>query len=279
MSDAVLVALVSGALSLAAAVVALLSNRSVARLSSELEERQRLASKREQAEELRARYRDPLLGSVFDLQSRLYNISAKRFLVRYAGTDEYRYAIDNTVYLLAEYMAWMEIIRREIQFLDLGEEIVNREWLKALENVRDAFARDDIDPVLRIFRGAQRAIGEVATLPIDDSNRGRRHESLGYAGFVAARQTEDFDRWFRKLESDVELLASEPDAHLARVALLQNRLVDVLDIFDPECRRFSAELRTRLPPATSEQVISPCGSGSTGSLEGPATTEASSGVS
>jgi hypothetical protein len=256
-SDAILVATISGAVSVAAAGIALLSNRSVARLSSALEEQRRLASKRERAEELRARYRDPLLATVFDLQSRLYNIVAKRFLVRYLGTGEHGYAIDNTLHLLAEYLAWVEIIRREIQFLNLGDEVANREWLNALEEVRDAFARDDIDPVLRIFRGDQRAIGEAATLPVKDTAGGRRHESLGYASFVARRQTKDFDRWFRKLESDLGLLAAEPDMHLARVTLLQNRLIDVLEIFDPECRRFPAERRARLPLATAEGAV-PC---------------------
>jgi hypothetical protein len=30
---------------------------------------------------------------------------------------------------------------------------VNRQWVMTLEHVRDTFARDDIDPVLRVFRG------------------------------------------------------------------------------------------------------------------------------
>lgn len=253
MSAVIIVALISGVMSLAAAGIALASSRSVTRLSSELDERQRLATKREQAEELRARYRDPLLGSVFDLQSRLYNIVAKDFLIHYMGGEdehERRYAVDNTMHLLAEYLAWVEIVRREIQFLDLGGEVANRRWLNALENVRDALARDDIDPVFRVFRGEQRAIGETMTVALTGADGGRRRESLGYAEFVARRQTAEFDRWFRKLEADLELLAAEPHGHLERVTLLQNRLIDVLDIFDPECKRFPAARRTALRPDT-----------------------------
>lgn len=248
MSTVIIVALISGVMSLAAAGIALASSRSVTRLGSELDERQRLATKREQAEELRARYRDPLLGSVFDLQSRLYNIVAKDFLIRYMCESEHerRYAVDNTMHLLAEYLAWVEIIRREIQFLDLGGEVANRRWLNALEDVRDVLARDDIDPVFRVFRGEQRAIGETMTVALADADGGRRRESLGYAEFVTRRQTAEFDRWFRKLEADLELLAAEPHAHLERVTLLQNRLIDVLDIFDPDCKRFPAVRRTGL---------------------------------
>lgn len=249
MSAAIVVAIVSGVVSLAAAGVALLSSRSVARLSSELEERRRLATKREQAEELRARYRDPLLGAVFDLQSRLFNIVAKDFLVRYATENERArgYALDNTLHLLAEYLAWVEIIRREIQFLDLGGETANRRWLTALEDVRDVLARDDLDPVMRVFRGEQRAIGETMTVALGDAGGGRAHESLGYAEFVDRRQAAEFNRWFERLARDLELLASEPDAHLERVTLLQNRLIDVLEIFDPDCIRFPVERRSRLP--------------------------------
>jgi hypothetical protein len=123
MSTAIVVALISGAVSLAAAAISLLSARSVARLNSELEERRRARTKEEQAAELRARYRDPLLGAAFDLQSRLYNIVAKDFLVRYCGEQDQTsrtYAVENTLYVLAEY-GWVEIVRREIRFLDLGE--------------------------------------------------------------------------------------------------------------------------------------------------------------
>jgi hypothetical protein len=244
----IIVALISGAVSLTAAAIAVWSSRSVAQLNSRLEEQRHMASKREQAEELRARYRDPLLGAVFDLQSRLYNVVAQGFLVRYARGDEgsREYAIENTLYVLAQYLAWVEIIRREIQFLDLGEEVADREWLNALEGVRDALARDDLDPLLRVFRGEQRAIGEVTTVQIDGPDGSQRRQSMGYAQFVDQRRTPSFARWFGRLQGDVEALAAEPAARLERVWLLQNRLVDVLEIFDPAGRRFPAELRTRL---------------------------------
>ncbi len=251
MSTTIIVAVISGVVSLAAAAIALVSNRGVARLSSELEERRHLATKREQAEELRARYRDPLIAAVFDLQSRLYNIVAQDFLGHYVrhrrgGESACRYAIDNTLFLLAEYLAWVEIIRREIQFLDLGEELANRRWLQALERVRNVLARDDLDPVLRLFRGEQRAIGETMTVVLHDTTSGRARESLGYAEFVAHREEPGLSRWFDKLEADLQALACEPEAHLERVVLLQNSLINVLDVLDPECKRFPAARRSRL---------------------------------
>lgn len=249
MSTAVLVALISGGISLAAATISLLSARNVARLNSELEERQRVRTKREQADELRAQYRDPLLGAVFDLQSRLFNIVAKAFLVHYYNGDDKTsraYAIENTLYLLAEYLGWVEIMRREIQFLDLGEEVANRRWVATLERVRDTLARDDIDPTLRVFRGEQRAIGELMAVAVEVPERSRPLECRGYASFVVERGKPEFARWFEKLEGDLEHLARSPDGHLERSIRLQHALVDVLDVLDRDCNRFAAERRTRL---------------------------------
>src|SRR5215218_8330161 len=244
MSTAIVVALISGGVSLAAASVSLLSARNVARLNSRLEEERRVRTKQEQADELRARYRDPLIGAVFDLQSRLYNVVAKDFLVRYChgdGAGSREYAVENTLYVLAEYLGWVEIVRREIRFLDLGDELANGQWVTTLERVRETLARDDIDPVLRVFRGDQRAIGEVMTVA-----DGERMECRGYASFVQERQRPEFARWFKSLEPDIELLAREPDRHLDRVVRLQHALVDVLDLLDPDCARFRPERRTRL---------------------------------
>jgi hypothetical protein len=245
MSTAIVVALISGGVSLAAATISLLSARSVARLNSELEERRRARTKEEQAAEVRARYRDPLLGAAFDLQSRLFNIVATGFLVRYCGEEDEtsrNYAVENTLYVLAEYLGWVEIVRREIRFLDLGEEPANRQWVMTLERVRDTLARDDIDPVLRVFRGDQRAIGEVMTVAAE----GERRECRGYASFALDRRRPDFARWFERLEGDVELLSRAPDRHLERPVLLQHALVDLLDVLDPHCARFAADRRTRL---------------------------------
>ncbi len=262
MSTDIVIALISGAVSIGAAGIAVMSSRSVARLESQLVERRHERTKQEQADELRSRYRDPLMNAAFDLQSRLGNIVGNTFLVRYArAPDEAsrQYAPLSTMYVLAEYLGWVEVLRREIQFLDLGDEPANRRWVVALEHIRDIMARDELDPVLRLFRAEQRAIGELMLGPGPDQDGGRHLECLGYAGFVK-RLEEDpsFSRWFDKLRDDLELLASEPDVHTERVALLQNALVDALDLLDPECHRFALERRIRLPlPAPAPALTAP----------------------
>ena len=245
MSTAIVVALISGAVSLAAATISLLSARSIATLNHQFDEQQRARTKEEQSAELRARYRDPLMSAAFDLQSRLFNIVAKRFLAHYCSDEDETsrtYAVDNTLYVLAEYLGWVEILRREIRFLDLGDEPSNRQWVTTLERVRDTLARDDIDSALRVFRGDQRAIGQVMTVGED----GEPRQCRGYASFVVERKQPDFARWFERLEADLHVLAREPGRHLDRAVLLQHALVDLLDLLDPECARFGAERRSRL---------------------------------
>lgn len=257
MSTAIVIAAISGCVSLAAAALSYLNSRGVAKLNDRLEEQRRMRTKEEQAAELRRRYRDPLLSAVFDLQSRLYNIVAKSFLVRYAtGPDETArtYAVESTLYVIAEYLGWVEVIRREIQFLDLGTEPANRAWVAALEKVRDTLARDDLDPVLRIFRGDQRAIGEIMTIAVADSGDTRHHECIGYATFVSHLADPDFSRWFEQLRRDLPLLVQEPDEHHERLVLLQHALVDVLDLLDPGCDRFATERRSRLTPALGKRA-------------------------
>jgi hypothetical protein len=109
------------------------------RLQQELTDRARVDAKAEDAAALMARYRDPLLRAAFDLQSRLYNILEQDFLrayYRHRDAHVREYACENTLYVLAEYLGWVEIVRREVSFLDLGDEHRSRELNEQLDRVR-----------------------------------------------------------------------------------------------------------------------------------------------
>ena len=77
------------------------------------------------AERILQQYRDPLLDAAHTLQGRLFNIMAQNFLGMYLNhpdPEERRYARDYTVYAIAEYLCWVEILRRELRFHDLGDD-------------------------------------------------------------------------------------------------------------------------------------------------------------
>jgi hypothetical protein len=243
---AIVVAVVAGGVSLLSAVY-------TTRLASRLEEERHARTKAELLDELMDRYRDPLLQASFDLQSRIYNIAEQGFLARHyvAGTDATReYARENTLYVLAEYLGWVEILRREVRFMELGDEVANRDWATRLGAVRSTLQRDDdLPPCFRLFNGQQRAIGEIMV-----ADGGERLEIIGYAKFLSSQQDPEFNRWFGHLREDIDVLAREPNGgHDERLRALQRVLIDLIDLLDPEAVRVQTSERRRLaaPPATA----------------------------
>jgi hypothetical protein len=200
-------------------------------------------AKTSQSQRLVARYRDPLLLSAFDLQSRIFN--AQRPGGFHGGRDP-EYFVLNTTFLIAQFFGWLEILRHDLQFLDLGAAEATRELSVRLDRVQQAFAstfgqRDDY----YIYRGEQRAIGEVMITRLIGNPEGPSHECLGYARFVAKQSDPEFARWFERLKTAI---ADIPARHPHRLTVVQNALIDVIDHLDPDRERF-AEHRDLLPGA------------------------------
>ena len=209
----------------------------------------------EEADRLALRFREPMLQAAFNLQSRIYNIGRQGFLADFlaadhATEDEREYALRNTAYLVGQYLGWVEIIRRQSQYVDPRSRARNREIVQKVEEVRDVFAESRVlkDPTMRIFRGEQRAIGEVMMLPTDPSVPGLpRWEVKGYARFVAEHADEGIQRWFRRTENDLIVLAKDPGgAHSERLIKVQHGLLDLIDVLDPEGDRVPMHHRKRL---------------------------------
>ena len=79
-----------------------------------------------------ATYTEPLARACYDLQSRIFNVLKKNFLQAYltGGTEKTKaYAKNNTAYLIAQYMCWMELARKGIEFMDLGDDEKTRDLL------------------------------------------------------------------------------------------------------------------------------------------------------
>jgi hypothetical protein len=77
-------------------------------------------------------FSEPLARAAYDLQSRLYNILKQNLIEIYlvGGNDrETSYVTNNTAFLVGQYLCWSELVRKEIQFIDLGESKKTRELL------------------------------------------------------------------------------------------------------------------------------------------------------
>lgn len=248
----VVVALISAGVALVSVAVSTWAARSTATVQAELEERRRQASKDELLEQVMSRYREPLLRAAFDLQSRLYNIMKQNFLGIFArkGTPaEQAYARGNTLFVLAEYLGWVEILRRGVQFLDLGEVERNRELVERLEAISTTLAdsRALTDPCFRVFRGQQRAIGELMMDRSGSGGQGDAGQCIGYAAFSARLAGDaEFARWFEQLSGDLDHLADDLAPGRERLVGLQRTLMDLIDFLDDPPKRFSAAQRARL---------------------------------
>ena len=239
----VIPAVIIASLSAAVAVISAWMTRKNLRLQYELELKNAAATKQELEDELMSRYREPLVRSAFELQSRIFNIVEQEFLVKYGRDgpeDEQEYAVSSTLYVLAEYLGWVEILRREVQFLDLGDIERNRLLVARLEAITDAFASDKIaGRDFRVFRFVQRAIGEVMVLTETVAGERSPVRCIGYTQFVGQLGAEkEFARWFRGLGEDIERRKEPSAAGVERLVRLQHALVDLIRFLDDPPARF-----------------------------------------
>lgn len=215
-------------------------------------------------------YRDPLLRAAFDLQSRLYNIAARGFLSRYwiDGNEEQRfYARWSTLWLFGQYLGWVEILRREVQYLDLGSRTANRRLQRRLNEVSAALASDSRggkDSFI-IFRSDQRAIGEFMVVE-RPSQTEHRPDCMGYSEFnetlatleaetassrsASSAQTSVVISWAERFARDLEATAETSGAvglhH--RLVGIQRRLIDLIDVLDADRLRYPhLNFRGKLP--------------------------------
>jgi hypothetical protein len=194
-------------------------------------------------ERIVSRYREPLGHAVYDLQSRLINILKQGLIERYVIQGDGRtrsYIENNTAFLIAQYFAWTEIIRKEIQFIDLGESEKTRRLTRLRDTVYSLWQTDSFHPLFRVFAGEQRAIGESMIL---EGPRGP--ECIGYGAFLKSAAHQN-DYLIAALRSDTMQLSTLLPAARPRLAKLQHALIDLLSFLDPDGIRFPLDRRTKV---------------------------------
>lgn len=224
--------------SIIVATIALVASLSTAALSIYGQFRSNEIQARREAQATLHRYREPLVAAAYDLQSRLYNILQKRFLEKYyvSGNDKQRdYAVKNTLYLVGQYFAWTEILRRRIQFLDFGQVAETREVAWLLEAIQELYASDSeqLGKPFMVWRGEQRAIGEQMIVEGGDDLM-----CMGYAAFVA-QDERTLWRWLEPLARDVETISRVPNDRLRQ---LHHALIDLIERLDSGQVRFPKQI-------------------------------------
>lgn len=227
------------------AVLTIWNGRRLARMNATLLHEEKVADRKIESERILSKFREPLLGASFDLQSRLYNIANQNLLTAYLihGTaEEQAYVVNNTLFLIAQFFAWNEIIRRDIQFLDLGNQDHTRQLASLQDFLVHVWRTDEYGRELRIFAGDQRAIGGRL---IYTSARGS--DCIGYAEFldIVASDPNKIPQ-LKRLTTDIHKIARAESARTDRILSVQHGLIDLLAFLDPDFIRYPRDHRGKL---------------------------------
>ena len=236
--------LIAAIAAILAALIAYWGGLSTKRVEAQLALQRAEADRRAETERTARKFSEPLGRAAYDLQSRIYNIIKSDFLNAYLENGDQRtksYAIKNTLFVIAQYFAWTELVRREIQFIDLGADERTRKLSELQDSIYTIWQNNAYgDPLFRIFAGEQRAIGERL---VRDGAHGP--ECLGYASFLDFYEQHP-DRLLAAVEADVIALGTNLPRALTRLVALQHALVELLNFLDPGFVRFPQRNRSKL---------------------------------
>lgn len=252
MKPEIIITVIAALVSVISALISVYGQVRTAKVKAKLQKQNQAEEKAAIANKIVEKYRNPILRTAFDLQSRLFNILKLGFLQIYYHKSSYYkdYAIYSTLYVIAEYLGWVEILRREIQFLDLGDVEMNRRLEHLIYKISQAFFSDAIEMTFCLFRGEQRAIGEIMLSPRTLSEA-QNYECIGFATFVQRLKEPEFSQWFVKLQQDIEKIANsenrlDTELYEQRLIKLQHALIDLIDFLDENCIRFPPEIRRKI---------------------------------
>ena len=199
--------------------------------------------------QLLATYRDPAVRAINELQGRLWVIlttrAANYHYVKKQG--DARYYIDSTAFLIAQYFAWSELMRRQIAALDYSE------LSGLLDQVTEAFAHGG--PGFQLYALEQREIGErlMGTAKGDPEIAIFRYSE--FRDMITAPKA---SKRFLVLQKRAKYLLDNVEAELSRATTIQNALVELLDFVDPERRWVKPDRRNKFsqtkPPDTKRQT-------------------------
>jgi hypothetical protein len=91
----------------------------------------------------------------------MFNILRMDFFDKWGGNEHSEDAVTSTLFRLAQYFGWTEILRRKIQYLSFPEDADTREVARLQADIAHCFLTDSYGLSLMIWSDEQRAIGEL----------------------------------------------------------------------------------------------------------------------
>jgi hypothetical protein len=199
-------------------------------LETEVHRRTALIDREFAAEDVVTRYREPLASAAFDLQSRIYNILRKDFVLKYRDTRPEDARL-TTLFRLAQYFGWSEILRRDIQFLSFPTADATRHVARLQSDIAKRFATDADGHDLMIWRDEQRALGERMIV--------EQHGKVMCMGYAAFRAGADgtFTEWEERIRTQLSSDVARP-----RLVDIQHLLCELVETLDEQRVRYTEDL-------------------------------------
>ena len=241
METALIVGVVGGAVGLAStittAIMTTITARSVEQLKHRFDSEKRAAAERQEI----SIYSEALARSAFDLQSRLYNFLKNDFAFYLEGGDgrDKIYAVEYTTFLIGQFFCWVELTRREINFIKLDDHARTKSLLRKQDDIYATWGTDKGSVAFRIFAGEQRAIGEALI-----EGEHEYTTCMGYGSFLEAYPRGQ-SALIDYVRDQVEALPLTLEAARARLTTIQHMLIDILDIIDGDRLRFPDQRRSK----------------------------------
>ena len=241
---------------LIASALSLVSSAYVARAQRQLHREAREDERESKARNVLECYRGPLLSAASELGDRIDNIRHRRFIgAAESGSGLESQAKLTTLFRLAQFFGWREVLRTEVQLLRFENEADTQLVAALIGDVVWCCASDAVDDKRALlWSEEQRAIGELMVNPRD----GASPRSIGYATF--ARTYDDvFSPWMDAIADEV-LSARAPASE--RLRLMQWALYGLVIALDEErayrgrpwIRRARKEIGAATPRSQSPRV-------------------------
>lgn len=209
--------------------------------------------RRETNYEIARRYSRPILLAAAELQGRLWEItqrqasSTKPLLLQdndlephsstYSMTQ--KHFLISTVYLFGRYFAYIEILKRKAQFLELQKVDDSRSFSATIKAVERAFAETELRKKSRFQIKSDRQLFKLQQAYIGEKLTAGKEGELYCISF--AEFYDNFDSSFSELQDFKDLIElitkavskKQEDFCLARCCLLLNALVELIQFLDP----------------------------------------------
>lgn len=190
---------------------------------------------RVEREKLLSQFRDPAIRVASDLQGRVFVILSGNAHYLYLRRNRLKeYYIVSTAFLVAQFFAWVELLRRKTSMLDYSE------LTTKLEEVTHSFSGGR--PGFQVFNLEQREIGERMLVVPANSNL----YCVGYADFVENMKADDVPPCFSRLIKITGQMLDDSPSETIRLARIQHSLIELLDFLDPESRWIPKDKRRKI---------------------------------